>query len=105
MRRQVSELRETGSLTPVGTLSGRLPRAGLVRLLPAAASAALGLSLFLQWYSVRRPASLGPGVVDGWSAFAHIDLVIVVVAVVALLGEFFVPRAASRVVQVGCGVV
>jgi peptidoglycan/LPS O-acetylase OafA/YrhL len=49
-----------------------------------AGAAALAGSLFLPWYDVTRPASVGPAEVSGWQAFDRIDAVLTGLALLAV---------------------
>jgi peptidoglycan/LPS O-acetylase OafA/YrhL len=49
-----------------------------------AGAAALAGSLFLPWYDVSRPATVGPAEVSGWQAFDRIDAVLIGVALLAV---------------------
>jgi peptidoglycan/LPS O-acetylase OafA/YrhL len=49
-----------------------------------AGAAVLAGSLFLPWYDVSRPATVGPAEVSGWQAFDRIDAVLTGIALLAI---------------------
>jgi peptidoglycan/LPS O-acetylase OafA/YrhL len=67
-------------------------------------AAALAGSLFLPWYDVDRPPSVGPVQVSGWAAFDRIDAALVAIAVLAVPCLVAPPRGWARGARIVLGV-
>ena len=72
-------------------MTARAPRRG--ESLSAAAGAALGASLFLDWYGTR----------SAWSAFVLVDLVLLLTAAAAVALALLRPLRAGSAIEVAAG--